>query len=164
MTALASGPRAVNHTGMAHARAELVDRPIDAAALVAEVTDSARGAVCSFVGAVRGTHDGRAVTGLQYSCYEPMALLELRQIVTEAQKRFDDPAIAVEHRVGTLAVGEVSVAISAAHERRAQAIAAMHYVIEELKQRLPVWKLEQYADGTRDWVNAAHAAAGPPPG
>jgi molybdopterin synthase catalytic subunit len=94
------------------------------------------------------------VTGLQYDCYEAMAERELGEIVAEAQRRFGGPAIVAEHRVGTLAVGEISVAIAAAHERRASAIGAMQYVIEELKKRLPIWKLEHYADGTREWVNA----------
>lgn len=155
--ALASRVRRANHSPMAHARAALVDRPIDAAALLAEVADPARGAICSFVGTVREEHDGRAVTGLQYDCYEAMAARELALIVTEAGDRFGGPAIAVEHRLGALAVGDVAVAIAAAHARRGNAIGAMQYVIEELKKRLPIWKLEQYADGTREWVKGSEA-------
>ncbi len=142
---------------MAHARAALVDRLIDPAALIAEVSDRSRGAICSFVGTVREEHEGKAVTGLQYDCYEAMAMRELESIVAEAGDRFGSPAIAVEHRVGTLAVGETAVAIAAAHARRANAIGAMQYVIEELKKRLPIWKLEQYADGTREWVKGLDA-------
>ena len=144
---------------MAHARAELVDRPIDPAALLAEVASPSRGAICSFVGTVRDQHNGRVVTGLQYDCYQAMAERELALIVAEAGDRFGDPAIAVEHRIGTLAVGEVAVAIAAAHARRANAIGAMQYVIEELKKRLPIWKLEQYADGSRDWVRGSEAVS-----
>ncbi|CAN5241233.1 molybdenum cofactor biosynthesis protein MoaE [soil metagenome] len=143
---------------MADARAVLVDRPVDAAALVAEVASPSRGAICSFVGTVREEHDGRAVTGLQYDCYEAMAVRELETIVAEAGDLFGGPAIAVEHRVGSLAVGETAVAIAAAHARRANAIGAMQYVIEELKKRLPIWKLELYADGTRAWVKGSEAA------
>jgi molybdopterin synthase catalytic subunit len=144
---------------MAHTRSALVDRPIDAAALLTEVAGPSRGAICSFIGTVRDQHDGRAVTGLQYDCYESMATRELESIVAEAGERFGAPAIAVEHRVGTLAVGEVAVAIASAHARRASAIGAMQYVIEELKKRLPIWKLEHYADGTRAWVTGSEAAA-----
>jgi molybdopterin synthase catalytic subunit len=142
---------------MTHARAALVDRPIDAAALLAEVASPARGAICSFVGTVREQHNGRAVTGLQYDCYRAMAERELALIVAEARDRFGDPAIAVEHRLGTVTVGDVAVAIAAAHARRANAIGAMQYVIEELKKRLPIWKLEHYADGTREWVKGSEA-------
>lgn len=143
---------------MAHARAALVDRSIDPAALIAEVSDRSRGAICTFVGTVRDQHAGRAVTGLQYDCYESMAARELESIVAEAGERFGDPAIAVEHRVGTLVVGEIAVAIAAAHARRGSAIGAMQYVIEEIKKRLPIWKLEHYADGTRAWVRGSDAA------
>lgn len=143
---------------MAHARAALVDRPVDPAGLIAEVSDRSRGATCAFVGTVREENDGRAVTGLQYDCYEAMAASELESIVAEAAELFSAPAIAVEHRVGSLAVGEVAVAIAAAHSRRANAIGAMQYVIEELKKRLPIWKLELYADGTRAWVKGSEAA------
>ena len=146
---------------MAHTRAALVDWPIDAATLLAEVSDPARGAICSFVGTVREQHNGRAVTGLQYDCYRAMAERELMLIVTEVRDRFGDPAVAVEHRLGTLAVGDVAVAIAAAHARRANAIGAMHYVIEELKKRLPIWKLEHYADGTREWVKGSEVMSDP---
>lgn len=142
---------------MAHARADLVDRPIDPAALLAEVASPSRGAICSFVGTVRDQHDGRAVSGLQYDCYQAMAERELGLIVAEARAAFGEPAVAVEHRVGTLAVGDVAVAIATAHPRRANAIGAMQYVIEELKKRLPIWKLEHYADGTRQWVGGSDA-------
>ncbi len=139
---------------MAYARAAIVPQPIEPAALSAEVSGPSRGAICSFVGTVRDRHQGRQVTGLDYECYEPMAAIELREIVTEAQQRFADPTSVAEHRTGSLAVGDIAVAVFVAHERRASAIGAMEYVIEELKRRLPVWKLEHYADGERSWVNA----------
>jgi molybdopterin synthase catalytic subunit len=156
--ALASGAPLANHSPMAYARAEIVDRPIDAAALLAEVASGSHGAISSFVGTVRDQHGGRAVTGLQYDCYDAMAVRELALIVAEAGERFGAPAIAVEHRVGTLSVGEVAVAIAASHARRASAIGAMQYVIEEIKRRLPIWKLELYADGAREWVKGSDAA------
>lgn len=78
----------------------------------------------------------------------------MRGIVAEAVAQFGSPDVAVEHRLGMLAVGDASVAIVVGHERRGPAMAAMHYVIEQLKVRVPIWKLEHYADGTRDWVAA----------
>jgi molybdopterin synthase catalytic subunit len=144
---------------MAHTRAAISSEPIHPEGLLAEVADPSRGAICSFIGTVRDTHGGRAVTGLHYDCYEAMAARELREILAEAQREFGSPALVAEHRTGTLAVGEISVAIVVAHERRASAIGAMQYVIEELKTRLPIWKLEHYADGTREWVNAGASPA-----
>jgi molybdopterin synthase catalytic subunit len=91
---------------------------------------------------------------IEYSAYEEMATKEMESIVAEAAERFGVNCIAVEHRLGELAIGDASVAIATAHSRRAPAIDAMRYVIEQLKQRVPIWKLEHYADGSRNWVNA----------
>ena len=106
-----------------------------------------------FAGTVREVNDGRPVTGMEYTAYEPMALRELERIVDEAADRFATEDVVVEHRLGSLDVGEVSVAIVAAHAHRARAFEAARYIIEELKRRVPVWKLEHYADGTREWVD-----------
>jgi molybdopterin synthase catalytic subunit len=140
-------------------RSAIVTRAIDTAALLAEVSDPACGALSLFAGTVRDVNDGRAVTGIQYSAYKEMAEKELQRIVGEASERFGAESIAVEHRVGELALGDVSVAIAAAHPRRAQAMDCTRYVIEEIKKRLPVWKLEHYADGTREWVDPSRQVA-----
>ena len=134
-------------------RTALVDRPIDSAALIAEVADHATGATLLFLGTVREVNDGRAVTGIEYSAYRGMAERELNEIASEAVKRFDSEHIVIEHRVGTLALGEASVAIAVAHPHRGDAYEASRYVIEQLKKRVPIWKLEHYVDGTRDWVD-----------
>jgi len=131
----------------------LVRRPISPDGLLGEVADHAHGAVVLFLGTVREQNGGRAVHGIDYSAYEPMAERELATIVAEASTRYDVGALVVEHRLGTLDLGEVSVGIAAAHARRAPALDAMHYVIEELKRRVPIWKREHYADGTREWVD-----------
>ena len=82
-------------------------------ALLREVADDAHGATALFVGTVRNTHDGRAVDGIDYSAYERMALGEMNGIVAEAQERFGGVQVSLVHRLGTLAVGDASVAISA---------------------------------------------------
>jgi molybdopterin synthase catalytic subunit len=134
-------------------RAALVRRPIDPAALLAEVQRACNGASVLFVGTVRDVNDGRAVTGMEYTAYETMAERELGRIADEAARRFASDDLVVEHRVGSLEIGEVSVAIVAAHPHRARAFDAARYVIEELKRRVPIWKLEHYVDGTREWVD-----------
>jgi molybdopterin synthase catalytic subunit len=140
-------------------RAAIVDRPIDPAALVAEVSSASRGAVILFLGSVRDHHDGREVTGLEYQAYDAMAARELEAIVSEAATRFGSDAIVVEHRLGRLALGEASVGIAVAHPHRGPAYDASRYVIEELKRRVPVWKREEYVDGTREWVDPTRAPA-----
>jgi molybdopterin synthase catalytic subunit len=140
-------------------RSALVETPIDLAALLAEVADAGNGATLLFVGTVRDVNDGRAVTGIDYSAYEGMAARELDSIVREAAARFGTDHVVVVHRLGTLGLGEASVAIAVAHPRRAPAYDASRYVIEELKRRVPVWKREHYADGTREWVDPTRQPA-----
>ncbi|GDX87192.1 molybdopterin (MPT) converting factor, subunit 2 [Gemmatimonadota bacterium] len=135
-------------------RAAVVERPIDVAALQSEVSSSDAGAVTLFIGIVRDTNAGRAVLGIEYSAYSGMAARELDAILLEATAAFAGVALAVEHRVGTLAIGDASVVIAAAHAHRAPALDACRYVVEQLKQRVPIWKRELYVDGSRDWVHA----------
>ena len=136
-------------------RTAIVERPISLEALLSEVANVRHGATILFVGTVRDTNDGAPVSGLDYSSYTGMAEQELAAIVLEACERWDTSDIVVEHRIGSLELGEASVAIAVAHPHRAEAYEASRYVIEELKQRLPVWKRERYLDGRSEWVTAA---------
>lgn len=140
-----------------HAR--LVHEPIDATALIRRVSRPANGAILLFLGVVRDVNDGRAVTGIEYSAYAPMAARELADIAGEAARRFGVTDIAIEHRVGELELEEASVGIAVAHSHRGDAYAASRWVIEELKRRVPIWKRERYADGTREWVDPTRSAA-----
>ncbi len=141
-------------------RAALVHQAIDPTRLLAEAQRTRNGASVLFLGTVREINDGRAVTGMEYTAYEAMAERELGRIVYEATQRFATDDVIVEHRLGPLDVGQVSVAIVAAHPHRARAFDAARFVIEELKRRVPIWKLEQYVDGTREWVDPTGQTAG----
>ena len=141
-------------------RAAMVDHPIDTAALLREVAEHRNGATVLFLGTVRELNEGELVTGLDYSAYGAMAQRELTDIIAEAAKRWETSDIAVEHRVGELGLGDVSVAIAAAHPHRAQAFEAARYVIEELKRRAPIWKREHYVDGRAEWVSTARTENG----
>jgi len=132
----------------------IVEGPIDIARMVERVSKSANGATVLFLGTVREVNDGRGVTGIEYTAYRSMAERELAAIVEEAAVRADTNDVAVEHRLGELAVGDCSVAVAVAHPHRARAFEGARYVIEELKERVPIWKREQYVDGTREWVRA----------
>jgi molybdopterin synthase catalytic subunit len=134
-------------------RGAIVTREIDVAALLAEVRSSDFGAVSVFAGTVRDTNDGRSVSAIDYSAYTSMAESEIESILAEAADRFGVGAIVVEHRVGALALGDVSIAIVAAHAHRAPALDCTRFVIEEIKRRVPIWKREHYTDGTREWVD-----------
>ncbi|HET7552967.1 MAG TPA: molybdenum cofactor biosynthesis protein MoaE [Gemmatimonadaceae bacterium] len=136
-------------------RSAIVSRPLDPAALLDEVSGISNGASILFVGTVRNINDGRDVTGIDYAAYLPMAERELAAIVAEATERFRTPDIVVEHRLGHLALLDASVVIAVAHPHRAAAYDASRYIIEELKRRVPIWKREEYVDGTREWVGTA---------
>lgn len=133
-------------------RSAIVSRAIDPCALLGEVQANHNGAGVLFVGTVRELNDGSAVSGLDYSAYEAMAERELAEIVREAGAKWNTTDIVVEHRVGTLALGEASVAIAVGHRHRDEAYQASRYIIEELKKRLPIWKREHYLDGRSEWV------------
>ena len=126
---------------------------IDPATLLRSVGRSANGAVLLFLGVVRDMNDGRSVTGIEYSAYEPMAQAELASIAVEAAERFGTPDIAIEHRLGDLDLEDASVGIAVAHPHRGAAYDASRWIIEELKRRVPIWKRERYVDGTREWVD-----------
>jgi molybdopterin synthase catalytic subunit len=125
---------------------------IELAELLAAVQSPERGGIAVFLGLVRNHHAGRAVIRLDYSAYGPMAEAECGRIVAEAASRWD-AAIALEHRIGSLEIGDAAVAIVAASAHRESAFAACRFVIDEVKRRVPVWKREYYADGSVVWVD-----------
>jgi molybdopterin synthase catalytic subunit len=134
-------------------RTAIVRDPLQPSAALAEVANVANGAAILFVGTVREVNDGRPVTGIEYSAYEGMAARELAAIAGEAAARSGTTDIVVEHRVGRLELGEASVVIAVAHAHRAEAYDASRYIIEQIKRRVPIWKREEYVDGTREWVD-----------
>lgn len=135
--------------------ARVTPDPIGANTVLAEVGTEDDGAVLTFLGTVRSTNDGKPVRGMRYDAYAEMAERTLLEIATEAQQRFDPSRIAVVHRTGELEIGEVSVAIAVSTPHRAAAFDAVRYIIEELKQRLPVWKKEHYVTGEERWLDGA---------
>jgi molybdopterin synthase catalytic subunit len=120
--------------------------------LIAQVAAPDRGGVATFLGLVRNHHGGRAVTGLAYSAYEPMAESVCRELIAETESMWPVRA-ALSHRLGRLDIGEAAVAIAVAGRHRDEAFAACRHLIEQLKRRVPIWKRETYADGTAAWVD-----------
>lgn len=136
--------------------------PLSVEALTTQVEASVRmrgegcGAVASFVGLVRATHQGRAVRYLEYEAFEALAITVFRQIQAEAAERWPGAALGIVHRVGRLGVGEASIVIVAATAHRAEAFQVCRYAIERVKQVAPVWKHEFFEDGEA-WVEGAIA-------
>ena len=127
--------------------------PLTVEPLLAEVTAPHCGGTCVFLGTVRDGPEDGGVTAIEYSAYEAMAEAELDRIVAETRRRWAEARIAVRHRLGLVAAEEASLAIVVATPHRADAFAACRYVIEEVKQRLPIWKKELRADGSAVWVD-----------
>jgi molybdopterin synthase catalytic subunit len=78
----------------------------------------------------------------------------MRSILEEARERFSIADAAIEHRLGELRVGDASIGVAVVHPHRAPAMDALRYIVDETKKRAPIWKLEHYADGSREWVGA----------
>ena len=139
----------------------LTREPIDLNVLISNVEGPDRGAVATFLGIVRNHHDGRTVTGLEYTAYEPMAAERLRSIVAEAEGLWS-VRVAATHRLGLLSVGDAAVAIAVASGHRNDAFVACRFVIEEIKSRLPIWKRERYDDGAEVWVDPTSSSGAYP--
>jgi molybdopterin synthase catalytic subunit len=132
----------------------ITSEPLDGEAiraLEAALTYPGAGGVVTFAGVVRDNARGKRVRSLEYDAYPEMAEREMRAIAGEVAQRWPESTLAMVHRVGPLAIGEVSVVIVAACPHRAEAFAACRYAIDELKSRVPIWKKEFYEDGEA-WV------------
>ncbi len=129
----------------------IVTEPIDPLGMQPE---AAEGASVSFLGSVRDADEnGRPVRALFYEAFEPMALSEFESIAREARERFGQVRLTIVHRVGEVAVGDVSVAVTTCAAHRTAAFDACRYAIDELKRRAPIWKKELYVDGGGDWIS-----------
>ena len=135
-------------------RADVTEAPIAVEDVRALAADSAAGAVVTFSGDVRDHDHGRDVERLEYEGH-PTAAAVIAEVAAEVAQRHDVIAIAVSHRVGPLRIGDAALvaAVSAAH--RGEAFAACADLVDEVKDRLPVWKHQVFSDGTDEWVNCA---------
>lgn len=133
---------------------KLTREPIELEPLFAFISSSQAGAVVTFIGTVREFSHGKKVKALTYEAYEPMAEKELRRIADEMMQRWQLCKVAIVHRVGKLEIGEIAVAIFVSAPHRADAFAAARHAIERIKEVVPIWKREHFADGTSQWVSS----------
>jgi molybdopterin synthase catalytic subunit len=127
------------------------DTPLSVDEVLAAVADPSAGGTALFVGTVRDHADGRAVTGLDYSAH-PTAERVLRDVADGVAAAHAVTALAATHRTGDLKVGDVAVVVAAASPHRAEAFAACRAFIDELKERVPIWKRETLDSGDHVWV------------
>ena len=126
---------------------------IDYQALTEEVRRNDCGAVVVFLGTVRDLTGERVTVALDYEAYPGMAEKKMAEIEEQARGRWPIGAIVMEHRLGHLEVGDISVAVAVSCPHRHQAFEACRYAIDRLKELVPIWKKENWADGTTEWVH-----------
>ncbi|ADB17014.1 molybdopterin biosynthesis MoaE protein [Pirellula staleyi DSM 6068] len=130
---------------------EITQSPIDSAQVLAAVQSTAAGAAVLFLGTTREFTHGKQTVRLAYEAYEPMALAELKKLAEKASSQWQLTAVAIVHRVGEVGLGEASVAIAVSSPHRDAAFAAGKWIIDTLKQDVPIWKQEHWSDGTTEW-------------
>lgn len=126
--------------------------PLSTDALIAETWSPEDGALIVFAGTVRQHNGGKEVASIEYSAYEPVAERQLREIEQEAEHRFNVTRCRIQHRLGSMDIGDTSVLIVVCSPHRAEAYAASRYAIDIVKHRVPIWKFEIYTDGTSVYV------------
>lgn len=128
--------------------------PLDTKACRDAILRDSAGALVVFEGNVREENEGRKVTRLEYEGAEELARKAFADIEAEAHEKFDILDVHCTHRVGDLAIGDTAVWIGVVAAHRDAAFQACRYTIDELKQRVPVWKKEHYADGDSGWLES----------
>jgi molybdopterin synthase catalytic subunit len=132
---------------------EITALPIDPTRLLAAVGDPAAGASVLFLGTTRNENAGRRVTRLEYEAYSSMAVREMQQLARQARRRWPLRRIAMAHRTGLVPIGDASVGIAVSAGHRAEAFEACHWLIDRLKEIVPIWKKEHFRGGTV-WIGA----------
>jgi molybdopterin synthase catalytic subunit len=130
--------------------------PLDVTALLATVAFEGCGATTVFLGTVRRSAQDGDVAGIDYSAYEAMAEAEFGRIVGDALAQWPEARIALRHRLGLVPTGEASLVIAVAAPHRVMAFHTCRFLIEEIKERAPIWKKELLDSGDARWVESAH--------
>ncbi len=132
---------------------EITDQPIDVQKIIATASRHEAGAVNTFIGTVRNNTSGNKVIRLEYEAYEPMAITEIQKIINQAAEQWKLTGCAISHRVGTLVPGEIAVVVAVSTPHRKDSFAACQFIIDTLKQAVPIWKREFFENGD-EWVSA----------
>jgi molybdopterin synthase catalytic subunit len=132
---------------------ELTDKQIDTAVLADRARHPEAGAIVLFLGTTRELTAGKQTVALSYEAYREMAERRLAELEAEARQRWPVVECVIVHRLGTVPPTESSVAIAVSTPHRADAFAAGQWLIDSLKANVPIWKREQWADGTSEWVH-----------
>ncbi len=132
---------------------ELTEKAIDVQHVLSQVQTPRAGAVVLFLGTTRQFTEGRETASLDYECYPEMAHAKLAALERESKQRWELERVCMIHRVGHLPLGEASIAIAVSSAHRQAAFAAGKWLIDTIKEAVPIWKKENWTDGTSQWVH-----------
>lgn len=130
---------------------EITEAPLDLRPLVERVRRDESGAVAVFLGVVRDNSDGKRVLHLEYDAYPEMATKVMREIAAEARERWPVTDVAISHRTGRLEIGETSLVVAVSSPHRREAFEACHWLVDRLKEKVPIWKKEVW-EGGEVWI------------
>ncbi len=131
----------------------LTHSPIDPSAILAQVASNDAGAVVLFLGTTREFTMGRQTASLDYECYPQMAEAKLAELEAQAREKWPLVQVSIVHRLGRLGLGEASIAIAVSSPHRQAAFEAGKWLIDSIKEDVPIWKQENWSDGTSEWVH-----------
>jgi molybdopterin synthase catalytic subunit len=132
---------------------ELTHDPIQTQPILDQVRSRQAGAICLFLGTVREFTGGKQTLALEYEAYPEMARRELEKLEQQARQRWPITKLVIVHRLGRLELGEISVAVAVSTPHRNHAFEACQFLIDTLKQTVPIWKKEEWSDGSHEWVH-----------
>lgn len=132
---------------------EITDQPINVQKVINAASTENAGAVNVFIGTVRNNTKGKKVIRLEYEAYEPMAIGEIKKIIDSVSQKWVLTGFAISHRIGTLLPGDIAVVVAVSTAHRKDSFTACQYMIDTLKETVPIWKKEYFEDGEH-WVSA----------
>lgn len=139
---------------VAHSYCEITDKPINSNFLYDQIVNNSHGAIVEFKGLVRNHDAGKPVSRLEYEAHDT-ALAIIQEISLNISKKYPEVSFAISHRYGSLEIGELAFYVITGAAHRAQAFEVSRLIVEEVKEKIPVWKNQVYEDGTNEWVNSA---------
>lgn len=125
--------------------------PINILEIIKSVKEDEGGAIVTFIGTVRNENKGRKVRYLLYEAYEEMAIPIMKEIAEEAKLKWNLKKIAITHRIGKLEIGDESIVIAVSSTHRDEGFKACHFIIDKIKEIVPIWKKE-YFEGGEEWI------------
>jgi len=139
---------------------EITSQPIDTTAVLESVKSIQAGAAVLFVGTTRQFTGDRETLKLDYECYESMAIKKMSEILDQAAAKWKIESCSIVHRVGTVELGQASIAVAVSSPHRNDSFEAGRWLVDTLKTEVPIWKREYWADGSKEWVHPEGATPG----